>query len=211
MINQTRVENEILYSTQVLKSNLCDSMMLTFQQEVIYLNNEIVNTNNFNYFKYKAKSLGNTVADGAYEILRNTTIALQIMYLSNFWRSIEMQMINCKFELKLKRTNHIVFAAPGATNVDVNFNNTIFAINDTKLYVPLIALTEKVNQNLLTKGFEGSVYWNEFKTKNESKITINQYRYFLHSIFVELNRFFVLIYSNQDDILVTLRSLTVLT
>ena len=211
MINQTRVENEILYSTQVLKSNLCDSMMLTFQQEVIYLNNEIVNTNNFNYFKYKAKSLGNTVADGAYEILRNTTIALQIMYLSNFWRSLEMQMINCKFELKLKRTNHIVFAAPGATNVDVNFNNTIFAINDTKLYVPLIALTEKVNQNLLTKGFEGSVYWNEFKTKNESKITTNQYRYFLHSIFVELNRFFVLIYSNQDDILVTLRSLTVLT
>ena len=95
------------------------------------------------------------------------------MYLSNFWRSLEMQMINCKFELKLKRTNHIVFAAPGATNVDVNSNNTIFAINDTKLYVPLIALTEKVNQNLLTKGFEGSVYWNEFKTKNESKITTN--------------------------------------
>ena len=82
-------------------------------------------------------------------------------------------MINCKFELKLKRTNHIVFAAPGATNVDVNSNNTIFAINDTKLYVSLIALTEKDNQNLLTKGFEGSVYWNEFKTKNESKNTTN--------------------------------------
>ena len=120
-----------------------------------------MNTNNFNYFKYKGKLLGNTVADGAYEILPNTTIALQIMYLSNFWRSLEMQMINCKFELKLKRTNRNVFSAPGANNVDVNSNNTIFAIKDTKLYGLLITLPEKYNQNLsrfLTKGFEGSVY-----------------------------------------------------
>ena len=135
-----------------------------------------MNTNNFNYFKYKGKLLGNTVAGGAYEILPNTTIALQIMYLSNFWRSLEMQMINCKFELKLKRTNRNVFSAPGANNVDVNSNNTIFAIKDTKLYGLLITLPEKDNQNLsrfLTKGFEGSVYWNEFKTKNESKNTTN--------------------------------------
>ena len=52
---------------------------------------------------YKAKLLENTVAQPAPNsengILRNATIALPLKYLSNFWRSLEMPLVNCKTEL----------------------------------------------------------------------------------------------------------------
>ena len=54
------------------------------------------------------------------------------------------------------------------------------------------------NPNLLEKEFKRSVYWNEYKTKSENKNTTNQYTYFLESIFVGVNRLFVLVYTNQD-------------
>ena len=43
------------------------------------------------------------------------------------------------------------------------------------------------------------MYWNEYKTKSENKNTINEYRYFLESNFARADRFFVLIYSKQND------------
>ena len=52
---------------------------------------------------------------------------------------------------------------------------------------------------LLSKGFERSVYWNEYKTKGEKKNTTNKFRYFLESIFVGVSRLIVLVYPNQND------------
>ena len=43
------------------------------------------------------------------------------------------------------------------------------------------------------------MYWNEYKTKSETKNTTNEYKYFLESNIVEVNRLFVLLYSNQDN------------
>ena len=40
---------------------------------------------------------------------------------------------------------------------------------------------------------------NECKTKSENKNAIREHRYFFESKFAEVNRLFVLIYSNQDD------------
>ena len=67
----------------------------------LILNADIVDGNAFQSIKYKAKLLGNTVADAGNGILRNTTIAMPLKYQSNFWRSLEMPLINCKVELKL--------------------------------------------------------------------------------------------------------------
>ena len=43
------------------------------------------------------------------------------------------------------------------------------------------------------------MYWNEYKAKREDKNMTNEYRYFLESNFVRVNRLFVLVYSNQDN------------
>ena len=111
-----------------------------------------------------------------------------------------MPSINYNVELKRKWTRHCVLSAAGADSDDANFNNIIFTIKDTKLFVPVVTLSEKDNQKLsklLRKGFERSVYWNEYKTKNENKNATNEYRYFLESNFFGVNRLFVLVYSNQ--------------
>ena len=76
-------------------------------------------------------------------------------------------------------------------------------IKDRKLYVPAVALSAKDNEKLsklLSKGFEGSVYWNEYQTKSENKVTTSEYRYFLESNFVSVNRLFRLIYSKNSMI-----------
>ena len=91
-------------------------------------------------------------------------------------------------------------SAASNANANDNDNKIIFTIKDTKLYVPVITLSARNNQKLsrlLSKGFERSVYWNEYK-KSENKNTMNEYRYFLESNFVGVNRVFVLVYTNQD-------------
>ena len=126
---------------------------------------------------------------------------MQLKYLSNFWSSLEILLINCRVELKLKRTKFFL-SANGNDNNDANSNNTAFTIKATKLYVPVLTLSAKDKQKLskfLGKGFERLVHWNEYKTKNENKNTINKYKYFLESKFVGVNRLFVLVYSNQND------------
>ena len=93
-------------------------------------------------------------------------------------------MINCKIELKLRWKKHCFFSAAGTDNANRNNddNNIIFTIEDTKLYVPVVALSARDNEKLsklLRKRFERSVYWNEYKTKSDNKNTTNKFRFFL--------------------------------
>ena len=96
-----------------------------------------------------------------------------------------MPLINCKTELKLKWKNYCALPAAGNDNINAKDNNIIFNIKDTKLYSPVVTLSARDNQKLskfLSKEFEQSVYWNEYKTKSENKIITN--RDFLESNFV---------------------------
>ena len=96
-----------------------------------------------------------------------------------------MLLIICKVKLKPKWTKYGVLFTAGVGNTDANPNNVIFKIKDANLYVPVVTLTKQ--SKLFCKGFEKSVYWNEYKTKSETKSTRNEYRYFLESNFVGVN------------------------
>ena len=109
-------------------------------------------------------------------------MAIPLTYPSNFWGSLEMPLINCKVELKLRRTNHSVLASTGVENVGTDSNNIIFTIKNLKLYVPDVTLLAKDNQKLLkllSKGSERLVYWNKYETKIVNRNTTNECRYFL--------------------------------
>ena len=165
-------------------------------------NNNIANTNNFKYFKYKTELLENTEADEDNGILKNATIAVSLKHLSNFWRSLKMPSVNCKVELKYKWTKYYVLSAAGNDNTNVNPNSIIFTMRSTKLYVPVVTLPASDNQKLsklLSKGFERSVYWNKYKTKSENKNTTNEFGCFLESNFVGVNRLLVLVYPDQNN------------
>ena len=86
-----------------------------------------------------------------------------------------MPLINCKVELKLKWTKYCVLFPAGIDIINGNDNdNNIIFTKDTKLYVPVVTLSARDNHQLsklLSKEYERSVYWNEYKTKNENKNT----------------------------------------
>ena len=121
--------------------------MVLSKDEATNFNADIANDNNFKSFKYKVKLVGNTEADGANGILKNATVAVSLKYLSNFWGSLKMPLIICKIELKLKWTKYYVLPADGNDNINDKDNIIIFNIKDTKLYVPLVTLSARENQN----------------------------------------------------------------
>ena len=87
--------------------------------------------------------------------------------------------MNFKVELKFKLTKQCVLVAASVENAGANSNNIIFTINDSKVYVLAVTLSPKDYLKLskiLSKKFEVSVYWNEYKTKHENKNTPNEWR-----------------------------------
>ena len=79
----------------------------------------------------------------------------------------------------LKWTKYCILSAAGADNANANSYDIIFIIKGMKLYVPVVTLSAKYNQNLsiiLTKRFQRPVYQSESKTKRENKNTANAYR-----------------------------------
>ena len=63
-------------------------------------------------------------------------------YLSNFWRTLEMPLINCKMNLILTWSTNCVLS--NAAN-----QTTTFAIIFTKLYVLVVTLSTEDNAKLL--------------------------------------------------------------
>ena len=109
-----------MYNVIEYKSNYSEttgSLWFYSKDEATNFNADIANTDNFKSFKYKAKLLENKVADRKNGILKNATIAVPIKYLSNFWRSLEMPLINCTEELKINCTKYCTLSAAGADNV----------------------------------------------------------------------------------------------
>ena len=93
---------------------------------------------------FKAKLLGDTDGHQANGISRNLAIPLPLKYPSNFWRSLEMPLINCK----VKRMNLCVLSSNVTDNPNAN-TNIIFTIRVTKLYIFLAPFSAKDNQKLL--------------------------------------------------------------
>ena len=86
----------------------------------------------------------------------------------------------------------------------VNDREITFQITSTKLYVPVVTLSTKDNENLtkqLDKGFKISVYWNEYKSKIETKnlYANNVTRFPLDASFQGVNRLFVLAFDNTEN------------
>ena len=89
-------------------------------------------------FKSKVKITGKTPDNGN---TKNVEIIVPLKYLSNFWRTLEMPLINCE-------NNHILTWSKDCVISSV-IGETKFAITETKLYVLLITLSTEENAKLL--------------------------------------------------------------
>ena len=143
------------------------------------------------FFKYKSsffKPL--TAADNG--VFKDVKIAVPLKYLSNFWRSLEMPLINCKIHLELNWSKDCVMST---------IADSIFKITNSKLYLPIVTLSSKDNVKLvklLEEGFKRPVYWNEYQTKIETRDLDNNNltRFPLDASFQGVRRLFVLAFNN---------------
>ena len=92
------------------------------------------NLANSESFKFKLKITGKTPAN---DNEKDVEIMVPLKYLSNFWRTLEMPLINCEVNLILIS---VITNSIGAGT---------FEITDTKLYVPVVTLSTKENAKLL--------------------------------------------------------------
>ena len=127
-------------------------------------NNEIVSFTNSNLtdsFNFNVKTTGQTGDDGT----KNVEIMVPIKYLSNFWRTVEIPLINSEVNLILIWSEDCVIVS-----TNVAGQNAKFAITDTKLYVPVIILSQPDNAKLLQQlksGFKRVINWNKYLSKPE--------------------------------------------
>ena len=150
---------------------------------------------NSSSFRYKVSLLGNPVLDGNIT-KRSVKVVVPLKYLSNFFRSLEMLLINCKIKLNLTWKKECVLS-----NQD---GAAVFIINDTKMYVPVVTLSKEDDKGLIkqqNKGFQRSIYWNEYKTKEiNENADANVFKYInLDPSFQGVNRLFVIAYNRANN------------
>ena len=81
-----------------------------------------------------------------------------LKYPSNFWRTLEMPLINCEIELILTWSRNCVIIY-----TNVNDQVPTFTITETNLYVRIVTLSTQDNEILLPQlksGFKKKISWN---------------------------------------------------
>ena len=96
-----------------------------------------VTADNSSSFKYKSIILGESTADGADRKSKDVKIVVPLKYLFNYFRSLEMSLINFKIHLELNWTKNCVMSSI--------VGGTTFQVTRKKLYVPIVTLSTKDN------------------------------------------------------------------
>ena len=144
-------------------------------------------------FNFKVKITGQTGDDGTNDV----EIMVPLKYLSNFWRTLEMPLINCEVNLILTWSSTCVIASVIVANQAATFE-----ITDTKLYVPVVTLSTQENAKFLQQlksGFKRVINWNKYLSKPESLAQNPNLNHLVEPSFQGINRLFVLAFKNDDD------------
>ena len=94
---------------------------------------------------------------------KNVEIMVPLKYLNNFWRTLEMPLINFEINLILTWSVYCVVFSNAVVN-----QGATFAITNTKLYVPVVTLLAQNNVKLLGQlksGFKRAINWNKYQSK----------------------------------------------
>ena len=144
-------------------------------------------------FKFKAKITGQTGNDGT----KDVEIMVPLKYLSNFWRNLELPLINCDVNLILAWSSSCVLIATAIQN-----QTATFEITDTKLYVPVVKLSTQENTKFLQElksDFKRAINWNKYLSKPELLVQNPNLNHLVEPSFQGINRLFVLAFENDGN------------
>ena len=146
-------------------------------------------------FKFKTSLTEKTPENN--DSLMNVKLVISLKYLSKFWRTLNIPLINCEVELILTWSKNCVLAY---MTVDATADPAIVVPSGgkfkiKKLHVPVVTLSEENDIKLLEQlksGFKRTIKWN----KCRSQMTIQSQNSNLNSLIdptcTNVNRLFVL-------------------
>ena len=188
--------NLIEYSDNYSKTS---GSLWQYCKEIPAVNNagNIVDFNGANAtdsFNFKAKITGQTNDDGE---INNVEIMVPLKYLSNFWRTLEMALINCEVNLILIWSANCVIVYTNVANQCAKLE-----ITETKLYVSVVTLSTQNNAKLLPQlksGFKRTINWNKYLAKPELLRQNPNLNHLVEPSFQGVNRLFVLAFGNDTQ------------
>ena len=136
-----------------------------------------------------------------------TEIVIPLKHLSNFWRILNISLINCEIELILNWSKNCVLAnmterAAGNNNDPPAPTGLEFQITDTKLYVPIVTLSKEKYTKLLEQlksGFKGIIKWNKYRSQMSVQSNNSNLNYSIDSTFTKFNTLFVLSFERIEE------------
>ena len=170
-------------------------------------------------FSYKTRLVGN-LPDGNNAELENIKIIVPLKNLSNFMFNLNFLLINSRIELILKWSQHCVLTEQVTREVKAEIpaqggNQLVsavraisrpgslkFNIADCKLYVPVVTLQEKFENKLheeLKTGISVDSTWGKYRSTSINERETNNLNYLIDPTFNNVNRLFILAFSNEED------------
>ena len=128
---------------------------------------------------------------------KNVEIMVPLAYLSVLWRSLELPLINCEVNFILTWSANCVIVSTNVTN-----QNVTFLITDTKLYVPVVTLSQPDNAKLLQQpksGFKRVINWNKYLSKPKLLAQKPNLNHLVQPSFQGVNKLFVLAFENDTQ------------
>ena len=166
-----------------------------------------ISIRNSKFFDYKTEIKG--CLDAGEDEKGNVTIAVPLKHLGNFWKRLDMPLINCEITLILSWYKECVLVGrafrdpPAAAANRINSPTSAkFEITDYKLYVPVVTLSAENDNKLLEQlksGFRRTAKWNKYMSQMSNQNKNNNLNYLVDTTFSNVNRLFVLSFENEDD------------
>ena len=140
-------------STNGLKKNVIESKSFKYKTSITG------SSIDYNVSEKVTNAEGNEVSNPAYDAnkidLKEAEFSVPLKYFSNFWKTLNMPLINCEVSLILTWSKNCVLTTmkTGATQENnpaiAAPTNPTFKTTDTKLYVPVITLSTQDDNKLL--------------------------------------------------------------
>ena len=177
-------------------------------------NNDNMKNNNKTTSKpsvYKTKIIGKRSNNNS---RLNAEVVVPLKYLSNFWRSLNLPLINYEIELDLTWSKYCLISEISRTfsKVDPNADPVVyevatattgatFQINNVKLYVQVV--TFSINNIIflenIKQGFKRTISWNKYRSELTTQTKDNNLDYLTDPTFRNINRLFLLSFKNGHN------------
>ena len=139
-------------------------------------------------------------------------VVVPLKHLSNFWRHLDIPLINGEVELILtwfkncvlinKSTREANYGAnPRVYEID-NPEHATFKITDIKLYFLVVTLSKENDIKLLEQlktGFKRTIKWNKYRSQMSIQPQNNNLNYLIDPTFTSVNRLFVLSFPRNNN------------